>query len=154
MKRSVAVVLAVLLFVLITAGGAALMYFSPRGILNPNSPEAAIQNYIDTNAYNWKEEFLKLYTADVTPFEDAASVTEEIYTSLTGGEAIPSGSGKAFPAGMNRFSFSRRLPISSPFSWLMITAAGRSLHSMCRRSFSPPKPAASPLRCLLTLRFL
>jgi len=84
MKRSVAVILTVVLFILITAGGAALMYFTPRGVLNPHSPETTMQGYLDAGTYNWREEFLKHYTADTTPFEDPASVTEEIYEAFAG----------------------------------------------------------------------
>ena len=88
MKRSAAIVLAIILCVVITAGGAALMFFSPRGVLNPNSPEAAMESYINTNAYNWKEEFLKLYIASVTPFEEGDTVAEAVYTALSGNEPI------------------------------------------------------------------
>ena len=106
MKRSAAWILAVVLFVVAAAGGAALMYFSPRGVLNPSSPESAMQSALDTGSFNWHDEFTTLYTAEVTPFEDADAVTEAIYAALAGNESLPSGSGRVFPPGISRYSSS------------------------------------------------
>lgn len=99
MKRSVAWILAIALFIIIAAGGAALMYLSPRGVLNPSSPEAAMQTALDTAAYDWHDEFTKLYTAEVTAFEDADTVTESIYASLAGNETFTFREWKGVSAG-------------------------------------------------------
>jgi len=88
MKRSAAAILAITLFVVITIGGAALMYLSPRGILNPSLPEDALQYALDTNAYSWQEEFKEAYTPVTTVFENTDDITEEIYVSLVGSADI------------------------------------------------------------------
>lgn len=99
MKRSAAWILAVILFVVAAAGGAALMYFSPRGVLNPSSPESAMQSALDTGSFNWHDEFTTLYTAEVTPFEDADAVTEAIYAALAGNESFTFREWKGVSAG-------------------------------------------------------
>lgn len=84
MKRSLLVILSIVLFLAVALGGAALMYLSPRGILNPDGPEEAMQNYIETGAYAWRDEFCRLYTPETTVFEDSGTVAGNLFDALAG----------------------------------------------------------------------
>lgn len=88
MKRSAVAILAVMLFVVVTVGGACLMYFSPHGILNPSSPEDTLQDALDTAAFSWHDEFISEFTPEISIFEEPEEITEEVYSTLTGNAAI------------------------------------------------------------------
>lgn len=75
MKKGVLILLCALLFVLAAGGGAAWLYFSPTGSLNPSGPDAAVQAYVDgMDLSQWREAFCRLSPLETTEFEDAGEI--------------------------------------------------------------------------------
>ena len=85
MKKIWLWIVCVFLFLAAAAGGAAWLYFSPHGALNPGSPEKTMQAYMDaSDGAVWKERFCALYVPAVTEFEDAAEVASRLYDAAAG----------------------------------------------------------------------
>lgn len=75
MKKGTLIFLCALLFILAAGAGAAWLYFSPAGSLNPHGPDAAVQAYVDgMDLSQWREAFCRLCRPEVTKFENAEEI--------------------------------------------------------------------------------
>lgn len=86
MKKSVLLILCVALFLLAVGGGFAFLFFSPRGVLRSDTPEAVMQSYMDSmDAEKWRAEYCRCCAPAVTAFEDAETVAGHIFDSMQPG---------------------------------------------------------------------
>ena len=85
MKRAGLFLVCFLLFALIVGGCGAYLYFTPRGVLRPDGPDAVMQELMDgMDRDKWRAEYVRLCPAPVTEFEDQARVTGHIFDAAVG----------------------------------------------------------------------